>query len=107
MKSIDPQDLSERENYKFLIGSIIPRPISFVTTLSEKGVLNGAPFSYFSIVTANPPMISVSVQRKNIMPDWEKCYPWSVHNETYRSKTRMPKWQRKHKGNSVILTGSL
>ncbi|QKG83267.1 flavin reductase family protein [Kroppenstedtia pulmonis] len=65
MKSIDPQDLSERENYKFLIGGIIPRPIAFVTTLSEKGVLNGAPFSYFSIVTANPPMISVSVQRKN------------------------------------------
>lgn len=100
MKSIDSQDLSERENYNFLIGGI-------VTTLSEKGVLNGAPFSYFSIVTANPPMISVSVQRKNIMPDWEKCFPWSVHNETYPSKTGMPKWQRKHKGNSVILTGSL
>ncbi|MGE8205592.1 flavin reductase family protein [Heyndrickxia sp. NPDC080065] len=65
MKSINPESLSERENYKLLIGSIIPRPIAFVTTLSEKGVLNGAPFSYFNIVTANPPMISVSVQRKN------------------------------------------
>nr|WP_253300814.1 flavin reductase family protein [Paenibacillus lautus] len=48
-----------------LIGSVVPRPIAFVTTLSEDGVLNAAPFSYFSILTSNPPMLSVSVQRKN------------------------------------------
>jgi flavin reductase (DIM6/NTAB) family NADH-FMN oxidoreductase RutF len=61
--SIDPASLSERENYKFLIGSIIPRPIAFVTTNSKDGVLNGAPFSYFNIVSSNPPMISLSIQR--------------------------------------------
>lgn len=63
MISIDPTTISERENYKFLIGSIIPRPIAFVTTLTEEGVLNGAPFSYFNIVTSNPPMISLAIQR--------------------------------------------
>lgn len=63
MLSIDPASLSERENYKFLIGSIIPRPIAFVTSNSKAGVLNGAPFSYFNIVSSNPPMISVSIQR--------------------------------------------
>jgi flavin reductase (DIM6/NTAB) family NADH-FMN oxidoreductase RutF len=63
MLSIDPLTLSERENYKFLIGSIIPRPIAFVTSMSKEGVLNGAPFSYFNIVSSNPPMISISVQR--------------------------------------------
>lgn len=63
MLSIDPASLSERENYKFLIGSIIPRPIAFVTTISKAGVLNGAPFSYFNIVSANPPLVSLSVQR--------------------------------------------
>ncbi len=61
--SIDPRNNTERENYKLLIGSIIPRPIAFVTTLSEDGVLNGAPFSYFNIVSSNPPMISLSIQR--------------------------------------------
>jgi flavin reductase (DIM6/NTAB) family NADH-FMN oxidoreductase RutF len=61
--SIDPALMSERENYKFLIGSIIPRPIAFVTTISKEGVLNGAPFSYFNIVSSNPPMISLSIQR--------------------------------------------
>jgi len=63
MLSIDPASMSERENYKFLIGSIIPRPIAFVTTISNDGVLNGAPFSYFNIVSSNPPMISLSIQR--------------------------------------------
>lgn len=63
MYTVDPESMSERENYKFLVGSIIPRPIAFVTTLSDEGVLNGAPFSYFNIVSANPPMISLSIQR--------------------------------------------
>ncbi|MFL6556727.1 MAG: flavin reductase family protein, partial [Bacillus sp. (in: firmicutes)] len=63
MLSIDPALMSERENYKFLIGSIIPRPIAFVTTISKDGVLNGAPFSYFNIVSSNPPMISLSIHR--------------------------------------------
>lgn len=64
MISIDPSSQSERENYKLLIGSIIPRPIAFVTSLSSEGVLNAAPYSYFTIVTANPPMVAISVQRK-------------------------------------------
>jgi flavin reductase (DIM6/NTAB) family NADH-FMN oxidoreductase RutF len=63
--SIDPNALSGRENYKFLSGSIIPRPVAFVTTQSSEGVLNAAPFSYFNIITDEPPMISVSVQRLN------------------------------------------
>ncbi|MDQ0859514.1 flavin reductase family protein [Bacillus sp. V2I10] len=63
MLSIDPSKNTERENYKFLIGSIIPRPIAFITTMSKDGILNGAPFSYFNIVSSNPPMISLAIQR--------------------------------------------
>jgi flavin reductase (DIM6/NTAB) family NADH-FMN oxidoreductase RutF len=61
--SIDPSKNTERENYKFLIGSIVPRPIAFVTTLSDQDIVNGAPFSYFNIVSSNPPMISLAIQR--------------------------------------------
>lgn len=68
MLVIDPSAQSERDNYKLLIGSIIPRPVALVTTLSSEGVLNAAPFSYFNIITANPPMIAVSVQRNNGIP---------------------------------------
>jgi flavin reductase (DIM6/NTAB) family NADH-FMN oxidoreductase RutF len=65
MISIDPATLSDRDNYKFLIGSVIPRPIAFVTTLSKANVLNAAPFSFFNVVTPSPPLISISVQREN------------------------------------------
>lgn len=68
MLSIDPKTNTERENYKILIGSIIPRPIAFVTTLNEEGLVNGAPFSYFNIVSSNPPMISLSIQRSEGIP---------------------------------------
>ncbi|MGG6313623.1 flavin reductase family protein [Paenibacillus macerans] len=68
MISINPDQQSERDNYKLLIGSVIPRPIALVTTLSSEGVLNAAPFSYFNIVSANPPMVSVAVQRKQGVP---------------------------------------
>ncbi|EGA91339.1 nitrilotriacetate monooxygenase component B [Planococcus donghaensis MPA1U2] len=63
MIPINPKQNSERENYKLLVGSIVPRPIAFITTQSESGVVNGAPFSYFNIVSSNPPMVSVSIQR--------------------------------------------
>jgi flavin reductase (DIM6/NTAB) family NADH-FMN oxidoreductase RutF len=62
--SIDPTSQSVQDNYKLLIGSIVPRPIALVSTLSSEGVLNAAPFSFFNIVTANPPMVAISVQRK-------------------------------------------
>jgi len=68
MHTIDPAELSDRDNYKLLIGSIVPRPIAFVTTLSAGGVVNAAPYSYFNIVSSSPPMLSVSVQRKNGEP---------------------------------------
>lgn len=63
MISINPKQNTERDNYKLLIGSIIPRPIAFVTTQSEAGIINGAPFSYFNIVSSNPPMVSLAIQR--------------------------------------------
>jgi len=63
--SFDPRNNTERENYKLLIGTIVPRPIAFVTTKAQDGTINGAPFSYFNVVTADPPMVSISVQRKN------------------------------------------
>lgn len=64
MPTIYPENQSERDNYKLLIGSIIPRPTAFITSQSKDGVLNAAPFSYFNVVTSEPPMISISIQRK-------------------------------------------
>ena len=69
MLSIEPSALTERDTYKFLIGSIVPRPIAFVTTRNGD-VINAAPFSYFNVVASDPPLVSVSIQRKNgVMKD--------------------------------------
>ncbi len=69
MLSIEPSALTERDTYKFLIGSVVPRPIAFVTTRNGE-TINAAPFSYFNIVSSEPPLLSVSVQRKNgVMKD--------------------------------------
>lgn len=65
MYSIDPTKQQERDNYKMMTGAIIPRPVAFVLSKSTEGVINAAPFSYFNIVSANPPLISVSIQRKD------------------------------------------
>lgn len=65
MIHFSPEELSERDNYKFMIGSIIPRPIALITSVSKEEVLNIAPFSYFNIVTSNPPIVSVAFQRKD------------------------------------------
>ena len=64
MFTYNANDLSAKTHYKILTGSIIPRPVAFVTTKSpDSEVVNAAPFSYFSIVSANPPVISISIQR--------------------------------------------
>lgn len=64
MFTFNANDLSAKTHYKILTGSIIPRPVAFVTTkAADSEVVNAAPFSYFSIVSANPPVISISIQR--------------------------------------------
>ncbi|MBM7540278.1 flavin reductase family protein [Amphibacillus cookii] len=65
MKAIDPKTLTAKDNYKFLIGSVIPRPIAFVTSLGKDDTLNGAPYSFFNVVSSEPPMISIAAQQKD------------------------------------------
>jgi len=54
---LDPQKMPARDFYRYMIGSIVPRPIAWVSTLSPKGVANLAPFSFFNAVGANPPTV--------------------------------------------------
>ena len=54
---IDPAAANYQDVYKLLIGAIVPRPIAFVSTLSLDGIRNLAPFSFFTGVSANPPIV--------------------------------------------------
>ena len=62
---IDSEDLDETSAYKLLIGSIIPRPIAWVSTLSAEGVGNIAPISFFTCVGRKPPRVSLSIQPRS------------------------------------------
>ncbi len=57
---IDPSATEPVNVYKLMIGSIVPRPIAFVSSRSRAGVNNLAPFSFFTGVSANPPVIGFS-----------------------------------------------
>ncbi|MFJ7725786.1 flavin reductase family protein [Neobacillus sp. NPDC097160] len=61
---ITPAALEWRDAYKLLVGSILPRPIAFVSTMDEKGTANAAPFSFFTAICADPMLICFSPMRR-------------------------------------------
>ncbi|MDP6418399.1 MAG: flavin reductase family protein [Candidatus Krumholzibacteria bacterium] len=61
---IDPRETPFQDIHKLMIGSILPRPIAFVSTLSPEGVRNLAPFSYFTGVCSNPPTLAFAPARR-------------------------------------------
>jgi flavin reductase (DIM6/NTAB) family NADH-FMN oxidoreductase RutF len=58
----DFSKLSPRDRYKLLIGTVIPRPIAFVTTVDERGVVNAAPFSSFNCLSSDPAIVAIGVE---------------------------------------------
>jgi flavin reductase (DIM6/NTAB) family NADH-FMN oxidoreductase RutF len=55
--NLDPQCLDADATYQLLISAVVPRPIAWVSTLSPSGVVNLAPFSYFTAVCSKPPTL--------------------------------------------------
>ena len=54
---IDLANSSPRQLYDLLISAVVPRPIAWVSTRSKSGVDNLAPFSFFNLFSANPPIL--------------------------------------------------
>src|SRR5882672_2694658 len=62
---IDAATLDPTSGYKLLIGSILPRAIGWVSTVSKDGIANLAPISFFTAVGRKPPMVSLSLQPRS------------------------------------------
>lgn len=58
---IDPSQQSKANNYKLITNLVIPRPIAWVSTLNEAGVVNLAPFSFFNAVGADPLYVVIGI----------------------------------------------
>ena len=61
---IDINALPPADQYKLLSSTIVPRPIALVTTWSEKGGDNAAPFSFFNVMGENPPVLVLGLETK-------------------------------------------
>lgn len=63
MIHFEASELSTKQQYKFISGSIIPRPIAWVTSLADNGIVNLAPFSFFSGLSNQLPLLSLAILR--------------------------------------------
>lgn len=62
---IDPALHSTADNYKVLTNLVVPRPIAWVTTLGQSGVVNLAPFSFFNAVGGDPLYLVISIGKND------------------------------------------
>ncbi|HET6445993.1 MAG TPA: flavin reductase family protein [candidate division Zixibacteria bacterium] len=101
---IKPEDLKQIDRYKLMIGSILPRPIAWVSTMDEDGNFNLAPFSFFTVGATEPmtlifcPQVhSTTLKKKDTLRNIEKLPEFVVNltnedtaQEMNRTATALP-----------------
>jgi flavin reductase (DIM6/NTAB) family NADH-FMN oxidoreductase RutF len=61
---IDPGQIATKDLHQYLLGSVAPRPIAFVSSVDKNGVTNLAPYSFFNAFSSNPPVVVFSSNRR-------------------------------------------
>ena len=64
MRKIIPREIPTKDFHQFILGTIAPRPIAFVSTIDSKGRSNLAPYSFFNAFSSNPPIVVFSSNRR-------------------------------------------
>ncbi|MEL6809942.1 MAG: flavin reductase family protein [Bacteroidota bacterium] len=64
MLRIDPKEISTPQLHGYLLGAVAPRPICFASTVDAEGNVNLAPYSFFNVFSANPPIMIFSPARR-------------------------------------------
>ena len=65
-------ELTASDVSRLLLNTVVPRPIALVTTCDPHGVVNAAPFSYFNVMSSNPPVIAIGIDGNSHSPDGMK-----------------------------------
>ena len=82
---IDPHGMTRQDFYHLMLLAINPRPIAWVSTVGEDGVNNLAPFSFFQVVSAKPPVVCFSPaskrdgQKKDTLRNIESCRDFVIN----------------------------
>jgi flavin reductase (DIM6/NTAB) family NADH-FMN oxidoreductase RutF len=58
-------ELDGAQRYKLLSSLVVPRPISFVTTVNAAGLVNAAPYSFFNVFSEDPPLVVIGIGRRS------------------------------------------
>ena len=58
---VDAKGLDTAAAYRLIVGCVVPRPIAWITTVDDNGVVNAAPFSSYNYVATTPPMLAVNI----------------------------------------------
>jgi flavin reductase (DIM6/NTAB) family NADH-FMN oxidoreductase RutF len=61
---IRPGEIPTKDLHQYIVGSIAPRPIAFVSTIDQHGIENLAPYSFFNAFSSNPPIVVFSSNRR-------------------------------------------
>ena len=81
----DPETMDPTACYKLLIGSVVPRAIGWASTLTPDGIPNLAPFSFSTVVSRKPPMVSLSIQprsdRRQLKDKLKVAKDWKIASE--------------------------
>jgi flavin reductase (DIM6/NTAB) family NADH-FMN oxidoreductase RutF len=74
---VDPRTISPDAAYHWMVASIVPRPIAWVSTLNEDGSANLAPFSFFTGVGSDPPTCLFCAGRKGRVEVGDRKDTWA------------------------------
>ena len=74
MLTLDPKTLPIQKLHQYLLGAIGPRPIAFASTIDADGNTNLAPFSFFNVFSANPPIMIFSPARSGRTNETKDTY---------------------------------
>ena len=86
--SADPNDLTTGERYKLCISAFVPRPVAVITTQDNDGIINCAPFSFSSLSSFDPPILTHGIcmtsrdgvpTKKDTLRNIEESKEWVVH----------------------------
>lgn len=58
---VDGEGLDTAAAYRLIVGSVVPRPVAWITTMDAEGRVNAAPFSSYNYVATSPPMLAVNI----------------------------------------------
>jgi len=74
MLRIDPKEVKTSQLHSYLLGAVAPRPIAFASTIDKDGNPNLAPFSFFNVFSANPPIAIFSPARSGRTGETKHTY---------------------------------